>query len=188
MPFNELDWVEFLKKRAKRNKSVVAGIGDDCAVIRHRGRYLLFTSDLFIEGVHFLKGKMSLYNAGRRAAARAMSDIVACGGIPKYLGVSCGVPYTFKPREMKQLFCGINDYCRRYSVTLIGGDTSAANCVFLDVWVIGEAKKYILRSGARYGDYIFLTGPLGKVKFNEVFELRIGEIQRLLCRHKRRPP
>lgn len=181
---DELEWIQFLKKHVKKTKGVLVSIGDDCAVITHRGGYLLFTSDLFVENVHFKKGRMKLQDVGRRAVARALSDVVACGGIPKFLGASCGVPPSFSGKNMKAVYKGIEEYCAKYNVSLVGGDTSRAREFFLDMWVVGEAQKYILRSTARRGDYIFLTGPLGKIKFDEVFDLRVKEVQRLIHRYK----
>ena len=103
----ELDWVQFLKKNVRKTKGVVASIGDDCAVISNKGGYLLLTSDLFVENVHFKRGEMSFRDVGRRAVARAMSDVVACGGEPKFLGVSCGMPSSVSGKDMKSVFYGV---------------------------------------------------------------------------------
>jgi len=180
----ELEWIEFLRKKTKSSREVFAPIGDDCAVIRHKGVFLLFTSDMFIENVHFKVGKMSMTDIGRRAAARAMSDIVACGGIPKYLGLSCALPASFSLKNMKAIFSGIEEYCRKYKVSLVGGDTARGKTLFMDVWVVGETEHPLLRSTAREGDHIFITGPLGKLRFDQIFELRVKEVQRLKRRFK----
>ncbi len=181
---NELQWVEFLRKKKTNNKKIVAGIGDDCAVIRQGKGYLLYSSDLFIENVHFDRKKMSFKDIGQRAAARAMSDIVACGGIPRYLGVSCGRPRSCPAERLKNVYRGIEEYCKGYDVTLIGGDTSLASELVFDIWVIGDTDKYVLRSTAREGDAIFVTGRLGRLAFDQVFDLRVREISRLTHEYK----
>jgi thiamine-monophosphate kinase len=182
---NELAWVDFLKKNVKKRGDIVRGIGDDCAVIKQaKNKYTLFSSDLFIDGVHFNSKKGSYKKFGQRAAARALSDIVACAGIPLYLGVSCGVPKTVPQSKLKSLFLGINEYCSKHKVAVIGGDTARAKNLFLDIWVIGETKKYVLRNTARDGDYIFVTGKLGKLKFDEPFPLKTQQIKKLVKDYK----
>ena len=147
-------------------------------------KYILLTSDLFIENVHFKRKQISFYNIGKRAAARALSDIVACAGVPRLVGVSAGIPKYVNVRNMKSVFWGIRDYCRKYRVTIVGGDTSRASVLFLDIWALGMTKKYILRSTARAGDYIFLTSTLGALKFNQPFELKVKKIQSLITSYK----
>lgn len=176
---NELTWIKFLKKSVPKRKNIITAIGDDCAVIDNKDNYLLLTSDLFIENVHFKLNKVNFTELGKRAAARALSDIVACAGVPKFLAVSVGFPPHINFRNLKSIFSGIKQYCRRYKVNIIGGDTSLSTSLFMDIWAMGITKKYILRSTAKIGDYIFVTGQLGRLKFNEVFDLRVKEIQRL---------
>ena len=173
MSFNELNWVEFLKKKAKRPKSVFAGIGDDCAVIRNRGKYYLVSSDLFIENVHFKLKDISFINIGMRAASRALSDIAACAGKPKFIIISAGIPSYVTSRQMKEIMKGIEETASKCCTSVIGGDTSRSDKLFLDVWVTGEAKRPILRKTAKTGDYIFVTGKLGKLAFNKPFMPRL---------------
>lgn len=181
---NELAWVDFLKKHTPKTKRVIAGIGEDCAVIANGKGYLLLSSDLFIENVHFKLGEISLKNLGGRAVARAFSDVIACAGIPEFLGVSIGIPSGITSRDLKSIYAGIKEYCQDLNVSFVGGDTSRAKILFMDIWVVGKAKKCILRSTARIGDYVFVTGVLGKLKFNEVFKLRVKEIQALVSNFK----
>ncbi len=179
MSFNELNWIEFLKGKAKRPKGLFAGIGDDCAVIRDRGKYYLISSDLFIEDVHFKLGDISFLNIGRRAAARAVSDIAACAGRPKFVIVSAGIPDYITTNQMKKIAEGIEKTSSLCGASVAGGDTSKTSKLFLDVWVVGEAKKPILRSGAKPGDYIFITGGLGKLAFNKPFMPKLKEAEYL---------
>ncbi len=181
---NELAWVDFLKKHTPKTKRVIAGIGEDCAVIANGKEYFLLSSDLFIENVHFKLGEISLRNLGKRAVARAFSDIIACAGIPEFLGISIGIPPYITSRNLKSIYAGIKEYCRGIKVSFVGGDTARTKSLFMDVWVVGKTKKYVLRSTARAGDYVFVTGVLGKLKFNQAFKLRVKEIQTLVSNFK----
>jgi thiamine-monophosphate kinase len=172
---NELQWVDLLKKRAGRGKGVITGIGDDCAVVAlDKGKYLL-KSDLFIEGIHFKRKNISFKVMGMRAVARVLSDFAACGGHPKYIGISAGIPAKVSMTQMQQVLNGVLTLGKKYSFSLVGGDTSCSEKVFFDIWGVGEVKKPILRSSAKTGDYIFVSGKLGTRKFNEPFLPRLKE-------------
>ncbi len=178
---NELDWIKYLKKRtAKKNSQVIVGVGDDCGVVKVNDRFLLFTSDVCVENVHFKLKQISFKILGQRAIARAISDIAAVAGIPRFVGVSVGIPHRVGYRALKSIFEGILDICKKYKIQLIGGDTSRSSLLFIDVWMVGEARNIILRSGANVGDYIFITGRLGKLKFNQVPYIAIDRIQKLV--------
>ncbi len=181
---DELQWVNYLKKTVPKQRDVVVGIGDDCAVVKSLDGYQLFTSDLFIEGIHFRRRGADFKKLGMRAAARALSDIVACAGVPRYLGVSAGVPRSLPSEKVKNLFLGVREYCRNHKVRIVGGDTALSSHLFLDIWAVGHTKKYVLRSTAKTGDYIFVTGRLGQLKFDEPFELKTSQIQDLVRRYK----
>lgn len=169
MSFSELNWVEFLKKKARGGKGIVAGIGDDCAVIKEKGRFYLISSDLFIENVHFRLKDISFINIGKRAAARAVSDIAACAGRPKFIIISAGIPSYISASQMKEIMNGVEETASKCGASVIGGDTSRAQRLFLDVWVMGDAKRPVLRKTAKADDYIFVTGKLGKLAFNKPF-------------------
>ena len=158
MSFSELNWVEFLKKKVKRAKGIFAGIGDDCAIIKKKEKYYLISSDLFIEDVHFKLKDISFLNIGKRAAARALSDIAACAGKPKYFVVSAGIPNFITARQMKEIMRGIEETAQLFGAAVVGGDSSKMTKLMLDIWVMGETKKPILRRSAKVGDYIFVTG------------------------------
>lgn len=180
---DEISWIEFLKREFK-SKNIFKGIGDDCAIIKKGSDFYLFTNDLFIENIHFKKGKISFQNLGKRAIARSISDIVACGGIPQFISISLGIRQDLKEKDLKKIVKGIKEFSQKYKLRILGGDTSKSSVLFLDVFAIGKAKKVILRSGAKEGDYIFLTGALGKLAFDEVPSLRIREIQNLIKKYK----
>jgi len=181
---NELKWIDYLKKRAGSAKDLLVGIGDDCAVIKIGSQKLLLKSDLFIDRVHFNRKKISFENIGKRAVARVLSDFAACGGEPKFIGVSLGVPRGLDKRYLKQILKGILKLSKEYKFSLVGGDTSNSDQLILDVWGVGSCKKPILRSGAKIGDYIFITSKLGKRSFNKPFIPRLKESQYLVKNFK----
>lgn len=159
----EFGLIERFKKAIKLDSSVIQGTGDDCAVIKFSpDKYLLFTCDMLVEGVDFLKqDKPELI--GRKALAVSISDIAACGGVPRYCLVSMGMPKNISLKKVDKLFAGINNLAKRYKINLVGGDLSRANRITLDVSMLGfvEKKYLVLRSGAKRGDIIFVTGRLG---------------------------
>jgi thiamine-monophosphate kinase len=173
---DELAWVEFLKKKASKSSDVLVGIGDDCAVVKGPASgKLLLKSDLFIQDVHFKLGKTSLEDVGKRAVGRVLSDFAAMAGHPRFIGVSAGIPKKIPLQSLKKILAGILEMGKRYKFSLIGGDTGKADKLFLDIWGVGSAEKYILRSGAKYGDFIFITSKLGQRPFNQPFEPRLDE-------------
>ncbi|UCD15552.1 MAG: thiamine-monophosphate kinase [Candidatus Omnitrophota bacterium] len=184
MKLDELRWVDLLKQRAAKRKGVIVGIGDDCAQVLVGKNKVLLKSDLFVEGVHFRRGKVSYKTIGMRAAARVLSDFAACAGIPKFVGVSAGLPAYLRKKDLEDILSGILFYGKKYKFSLVGGDTVKSSKLFLDVWGVGEAKKFVSRAGAKGGDYIFITGPLGRRAFAARFEPRIKEAQGLVNNFK----
>lgn len=184
MRLKEIEWVEYLKQTAGKNKEVITGIGDDCAQVKIDKKSVLLKSDLFVEDIHFRIGKMNYKTIGMRAVARVLSDFAACAGIPKYLGISAGVPRYVKEKCLKEILAGVIYCAKEYKFSLVAGDTSRAGNLFLDVWAVGYAKKCVLRSTAKEGDYIFVTGKLGARSFFEPFVPRINEAQWLVKNFK----
>ena len=138
-------------------------IGDDCAVIPAPANVdLLFTTDFSIEGVHFTR-KSAAEQVGYRAVARSLSDIAAMGGAPLYCLVSVAIAPWTRERWMDGLYRGIHKMLRRAKTSLAGGDISHAGQFVCDVMICGAVAqgKALLRSGARPGDVIYVSGPLG---------------------------
>jgi len=159
----EFGLIERIKKNIKTDSSVVQGSGDDCAVIKFsRGKYLLLTCDMLIEGVDFVSREKP-YLIGRKALAVSISDVAACGGIPRYALVSLGLPPGARVEFVDKLHQGMRDLARRYRINLVGGDFSRAAKLTLDVSMAGvvEKKNLVLRSGAKSGDIIFVSGSFG---------------------------
>jgi thiamine-monophosphate kinase len=149
---------------AARSPAVVHGIGDDCAVLRlSPGAHLLATTDLCVENVHFRRAWHPAAVVGHRCLARGLSDIAAMGGEPLACFVSLGIPNDLPQSWVDGFLRGLLALARRFKVELAGGDLSAAREITADIVVAGQAPagKAILRSEARPGDRIFVTGSLG---------------------------
>lgn len=144
---------------------VILGIGDDCAIYRPRGSAddLLFTSDMFIEGVHFLRETHQPAIAGRKALVRSLSDIAAMGGAPRFCLVSLCVPGWAAAKWVDKFFGGILDLAGTTGTVLAGGDLSHGETLACDVTVCGAVPRgtALLRSGARPGDDVYVSGSLG---------------------------
>ncbi len=143
--------------------SVVVSIGDDAAVCRGaKGRYWLYTVDMQVESVHFKRNE-NYEKVGYKVMAVSVSDIAAMGGYPKYALVSVGLPKKNVDRVAQRLFEGIASCAQKYGVSVIGGDTNRADKLVIDCFMVGEVEKknLVLRSTARPGDHIFVSGPLG---------------------------
>ena len=170
-------------------RKVLTGVGDDCAVLRGEGKhhYLLFKTDAVVEGVHFRpREKPELI--GRKALARALSDLAAMGATPLAAVITLGVAKHESVRRLKGIYAGLGKIAKKYGVNLVGGETTRAKELFLNVALLGECRGYapVLRSGAKAGDLIAVTGRLGGTQPGKHlrFEPRLAEGQ-WLARKKR---
>lgn len=159
----EFGLIKRFRKQIKTDSSVVVGSGDDCAVLEFdKTRYQLFTCDMIVEGVDFTpKEKPELI--GRKALAVSVSDIAACGGIPRHAVVSLGFSKQTKVSYLDKIVKGISGLAKSYKINIVGGDISRAKCLTIDVSMLGvvEKKRLVLRSGANLKDLILVSGPLG---------------------------
>jgi len=166
---------------------VLTGVGDDCAVLRGEGKnhFLLFKTDAVVEGVHFDR-QTPPELIGRKALARALSDLAAMGACPLAAVVTLGIPANESVRRLRTIYRGLKRTAQRYKVNLVGGETTRARQLFLNVALLGECRGYrpVLRSGAKVGDLIFVTGRLGTTQKQHhlIFEPRIAEGQWLAQR------
>jgi thiamine-monophosphate kinase len=148
-----------------RSSQVKVGIGDDCAVYRPRPGYLeIASSDALIEKVHFDLQTTTPEQLGRKAIAVNASDIAAMGGVPRLALISIAIPKTLPVKFLDRFYKGINQSCLNYQMELAGGDTVASpRHLCINITIIGEVsqKRCFLRTGARPGDRIFVTGTLG---------------------------
>ena len=142
----------FDKFRSKLN-------GDDCAVIGERA----YCKDLFVEGVHFRRGWLSLREIGAKAMLVNISDMIATNARAKYALLGLALPREIGTREIDELCAGVSETAREWGIRIIGGDTIGSDRIALSVSLIGKCKRPVFRSGARVGDLIAHTGELGSV-------------------------
>jgi thiamine-monophosphate kinase len=163
--------------RPAKNPAVVTGIGDDCAVLRllsRSGRVrgkergaendTLVTTDFSLEGIHFRRDWHSPESVGHRCLARGLSDIAAIGGEPVAAFLSLALPRDLRQSWVSRFADGLISLAKKYSVTLAGGDTAESpNGILADIVVVGTVPKgkAVLRSRARPGDPIYVSGELG---------------------------
>lgn len=148
-----------------RDKDVIRGIGDDCCVFHtSRNTATLLTTDMLVEGVHFLLPTIPPHQLGRKSLAVNLSDIAAMGGTPKEAIISIAIPDTISLADLDALYAGMKSMAKEFMVNLLGGDTtSSPERLVISIAVVGEAveDEILFRSGARAGQVIFLTGPVG---------------------------
>ncbi len=135
-------------------------IGDDAAVINFQELKLnLFASDMMVENIHFRTSYFKEADIGYKSMATNVSDMAAMGGYPRYATVSLACPRHF---SIKEFYVGIKAACEEYGFHIAGGDLSYSEAIVVSVAMLGACYgEPLLRSTARSGDYIFVTGPLG---------------------------
>ena len=137
---------------------VLVPIGDDCAVLQLGGTTWAAAADMLVAGHHF-KGWASPEDVGYKAVAVNVSDVAAMGAAPRFVLVSGGAP---EPETTFRCFRGVREACEEFGVYPIGGDTTGAAALTIDVSILGQfAHLPVLRSGARPGDLLAVTGELG---------------------------
>jgi thiamine-monophosphate kinase len=148
-----------------RGGNVVTGIGDDCAVLRFApGDETLITTDFSLEGIHFRRDWHPAESVGHRCLARGLSDIAAMGGEPVAAFLSLALPRDLPQAWVGGFVRGLVGLAEKYGVSLAGGDTAESpDGILADIIVVGSVPKgkAVLRSGARAGDRIFVSGELG---------------------------
>jgi len=144
---------------------IVSGIGDDCAVLRvPPGHELLVTTDFTLENVHFRRDWHRPEWVGRRCLTRGLSDIAAMGGEPRAAFLSLAVPRGVPQKWVDRFLRGLLDLAEEFKLPLAGGDTAESpGGILADIVVVGSVPKgkAVLRSGAKPGDQIYVTGELG---------------------------
>ena len=165
MPLREKTLIEKIRRAAASGPSVVTGIGDDAAVLRvPPGHEMLVTTDFSIEKVHFRLDWHAPELVGRRCLTRGLSDIAAMGGEPLAAFLSLALPSNVPTKWVDRFLRGLLGLAKEFKVPLAGGDTAQSpNGILADIVVVGSVPKgkAILRSGARAGDHIYVTGELG---------------------------
>jgi thiamine-monophosphate kinase len=137
---------------------ILVPIGDDCAVLRLGESTWVAASDMLTRGHHF-KGWATPESVGYKAVAVNASDVAAMGATPRFVLTSGGAP---DPETVLRCFEGVAEACEEFGVYPLGGDTTRADALTVDVAILGELDAQpVLRSGAKSGDLLAVTGELG---------------------------
>ena len=165
MPLGEKALISRIRNQGRAGRGVAVGMGDDCAVLRlPQGHEALVTTDFSLEGIHFRRDWHPAESAGHRCLTRGLSDIAAMGGEPLAAFLSLALPRSLSHDWVNGFIRGLLQLAGRLNVTLAGGDTAESPAgVLADIVVLGSAPKgqAVLRSGAKPGDHIFVSGELG---------------------------
>ena len=160
MSLSETELIQRLTQDLPADSSVLTGPGDDCAVLNWGGSKLLFKTDAIVEGIHFERDTPPK-TIGRKALARALSDIAAMSGTPTHALITLGVHAEMEPSLIEAVYKGLRDCAREHHVNIVGGETTSLSQLTLSISLIGRASKPILRTGSAVGDAIFVSGELG---------------------------
>ncbi|WP_168188808.1 thiamine-phosphate kinase [Thermoflavimicrobium daqui] len=154
-----------LAHRQIQTNRIEVDVGDDAAVVvPHPNRSLVMTCDTMVETIHFLRETMQPFDIGWKLLASNLSDIAAMGGVPTYALVSVAVPPSWALAEIEEIYHGIYTLANQYQVTIMGGDTvKAPSDLTLTITLLGEIEhgQALLRSSAKPGDIVFVSGVLG---------------------------
>ena len=157
------------------------GIGDDAALFRpKRGHQTILTCDWFLEGTHFRRDKHPADAVGWKCLARALSDVAAMGGVPQCFLLSLALPESHTGRWLGAFLGGLRRASRKFNCTLAGGDTTERREILINVTIVGEIRKAraVLRSGARAGDIIYVTGRLGEAELGlRILRRSFGQVR-----------
>jgi thiamine-monophosphate kinase len=143
------------------------GVGDDAALFVPRSGYeTILTCDWFLEGTHFLRDRHPENSVGWKSLARAASDVAAMGGTPRCFLLSIAIPGELTGRWLTGFLTGLHRASRKLQCPIAGGDTTRQNRVLINVAVVAEVRtgRALLRSGARPGDIIYVSGRLGEAE------------------------
>jgi thiamine-monophosphate kinase len=158
----EFDFISWIRTQIPSAAGVVVGPGDDCAVLAPSTRDQVVTTDTLMDGVDFKLRDCGPVAAGRKAMLVNLSDIAAMAGRPTSALVSLCLPKSWEIAV--GVFEGIRQIAHDFQVAIIGGDTNSWDGpLVISITMIGEVtgRGAVLRSGARPGDWLFVTGPLG---------------------------
>jgi thiamine-monophosphate kinase len=172
-------------------------VGDDAAVLTVTpGHRLVVTTDVLVEGLDFTAALSAPEDWGWKAVAVNCSDLAAMGAEPRWLVLALTAPEQTPVPTLERIYAGVGEACRRFGIALVGGDVSAGPALSLAATALGEAERPVPRSGARPGDRLAVTGPLGAAAAGLLLlqsadpaaaEL-LGRYPRLAAAHRRPEP
>ena len=183
----EFGLIDLLAKMAHRSRDkqtpawqqLIIGIGDDAAAWYSDATTQLITVDSFVQDVHFSLAVSSWKEVGWKALAINLSDIAAMGGMPRYAVVSIALPETTEVEDITNLYRGMVELAEQTGLAIVGGDTSSAAQLIINITVLGSTQagkdNLLTRSGARAGDKIAVTGYLGAASAGwEILRRKLG--------------
>lgn len=149
--------------RKPKSKNVLVGIGDDAAVVKAEKDLQVLTTDCLVEGDHFTREWFTPKQIGMKAIEINVSDIAAMGAIPRYVLVSLCLPQDLEVDFVQEMYKGMWKACDKYDIEIIGGNMTHSNQIIISITLTGEVdkKNLSLRSGAKTGDFIFVSGHIG---------------------------
>jgi thiamine-monophosphate kinase len=162
---NEFELIAQWTRALPGNASVIVGAGDDCAVLDsgQPGRWLLLKTDAVVQGIHF-SATAAPERIGHKALGRCLSDIAAMAGRPLAALITMALPSHFDPAFLQRIYTGMSRLAEQHGVAIVGGETTTnPGGLLISVCLLGDvaADKCILRSGAKGGDALLVTGELG---------------------------
>jgi thiamine-monophosphate kinase len=161
----EFGLIDHLTKDIRIHQATtVKGVGDDAAVVDYKGKKMLITTDLLVEGIHFNLVYTPLKHLGYKSVIVNLSDVYAMNGHPRQVLVSLALSAKFSVEAVEQLYDGIRMACEKYEVDLVGGDTTTSlTGLTINVVAMGEVEmgRLAYRNTARVNDLICVSGDLG---------------------------
>ena len=200
--FGEIGEFDFIERigaaGVSRTARVRCGIGDDCAVLAGvNDRVRLITTDMMVEGVHFVVEATDPGWLGHKLLAVNLSDIAAMGGEPREALISLAIPRDLDVGYMECVYGGLRELASRFGVNVVGGDTTrSTGPLVMSLTLTGEMDqdRVCYRSGANPGDLIYVSGTLGdsaagmKLALGDEVGLSEEDREFLMCRHHRPEP
>lgn len=160
---NEWSLIEEIRKKVQRNNSTtIVPLGDDGFVFKNQPGNSVICQDMMVEGTHFSLDYFKSSDVGHKALAVNLSDIAAMGGKPQFVQVSLALPYHLGQNWLNEFYQGMTELADQYGCEIVGGDlVRANNDLVIDVSVVGDCPSPLTRTGARAGDLLLTSGPLG---------------------------
>jgi thiamine-monophosphate kinase len=158
---------EMAARTRTRSSGVRLGIGDDAALLKGTAGFdQILTCDWFLEGSHFLRGRHPPDAVGWKCLARAISDVAAMGGLPRCFLLSLALPVSHTGVWFDRFLEGLRRAAKQFGCVPAGGDTTRRQDILINVTVVGEVRtgSAVLRSGAKAGDVLFVSGRLGEAE------------------------
>lgn len=165
------------------------GPGDDCAVLTPSSGKWCITTDALVEKVHFTRPAFSLRDVGHKALAVNLSDLAAMGAKPEWFVCALALPRSTTEKDVLALADGMRPLARANGLQLVGGNITSAKTLSLTLTLAGSTPKPLLRSGARPGDYLYVSGTLGNASCGlaHIHEKRPTAAVRACLEAQRRP-